>query len=177
MGYATYCRPGSAVCRTITSEVSPLIKTKTILKDKFWIVEEGNDKVGTLTWNDDKFVLSSKGSVSFFDTKRQLENTLGLKLTEKIASETNVDITKEVYNYPTSCRPFNEMYDVKRKLPLFTKSAKSKSLYCAGYYIIRFDKGWVQSHCPKLITLERYNYKGPFKTEFQMRQELSNAKR
>lgn len=154
-----------------------MIQTKTILKNKFWIVEENNNKVGTLTWNDEKFVLSSKEGVSFFDNKKQLEKTLGVKITEKQAVEQKSDITKEVYNYPTSCTPYNEMYDVKRKLPLFTKSAKSKSLYCAGYYIIRFDKGWVQSHCPKLITLERYDFKGPYKTEIEMRQELSNAKR
>jgi hypothetical protein len=70
------------------------------------------------------------------------------------------------------------MYDVKRKLPLFTKSSKSKSLYCAGYYTIKFEKGWVKSFCPKLITIERYEYRGPFKTELEMRTELSrvNAK-
>jgi len=48
-------------------------------------------------------------------------------------------------------------------------------LYCAGYYIIKFDKGWVRSFCPKLVTLESYDYKGPFKTEFTMREELKNA--
>ena len=153
------------------------MRAKTVLKDKFWIVEDGNTKVGTLSWNDEKYVLSSGSSISFFDTKRQLEKTLGIKITEKQSVETTVEPSKEVYNYPTSCTPYNEMYDVKRKLPLFTKSIKSKSLYCAGYYIIRFDKGWVQSHCPKLITLERYDYRGPYKTEFEMRQELSNAKR
>jgi hypothetical protein len=67
------------------------------------------------------------------------------------------------------------MYDVKKKLPLFTKSKKSKSLYCAGYYTIRFAKGWVKSFCPKLITLQRYDYKGPFTTELEMRQVLSNV--
>jgi hypothetical protein len=50
-------------------------------------------------------------------------------------------------------------------------------LYCAGYYIIRFDKGWVKSHCPKLITLERYPYNGPFKSELEMRSELSRVNR
>jgi hypothetical protein len=69
------------------------------------------------------------------------------------------------------------MYDVKRKLPLFTKSEKSKSLYAAGYYVIQFEKGWVKSFCPKLITVERYVTKGPFKTELEMRQELSRANR
>lgn len=69
------------------------------------------------------------------------------------------------------------MFDVKRHLPLFTKSNKSKSVYCAGYYIIKFDKGWVKSFCPKLITVERYQYEGPFKTELEMKQRLNNANR
>ena len=68
------------------------------------------------------------------------------------------------------------MYDVRKKLPLFTKSNASKSLYCAGYYVIKFNKGWVKSFCPKVITLERNEYKGPFKTEFEMKQVLSNVK-
>jgi hypothetical protein len=68
------------------------------------------------------------------------------------------------------------MFDVRQKLPLFTKSSASKSLYCAGYYIIKFDKGWVKSFCPKLITIERYPFKGPFISELEMKQVLSNVK-
>ena len=157
-----------------------MIKAKPVLKDKFWIVEDEGVRVGTLTVSDDRYVLSSKtGGVHFFDNKRQLEKSIGETVFETtITSERSETIDeKEVYGYPTSTIPYNTLYDVKRRLPLFTKSAKSKSLYCAGYYIIRFDKGWVQSHCPKLITLERYEYRGPFKSEFEMRQELSRAKR
>jgi hypothetical protein len=29
--------------------------------------------------------------------------------------------------------------------------------------------------CPKLITVERYDYQGPFKTELEMKQALSVA--
>jgi hypothetical protein len=49
-------------------------------------------------------------------------------------------------------------------------------LYCAGYYIIKFEKGWVKSFCPKVITIERNEHKGPFKTEIEMKMVLSNAK-
>ena len=94
---------------------------------------------------------------------------------EEMPEVTNKSLAKEIYNFPTSVLPYNSMYDIKRKLPLFTKSVKSKSLYCAGYYIIRFEKGWVKSFCPKLITIERYDFKGPFKTEIEMRQELSRV--
>ena len=95
-------------------------------------------------------------------------------------NSTKVKVTQaepnECHGYPTSCKPYNAMYDVRRKLPLFTKSNQSKSLYCAGYYVIKFDKGWVKSFCPKAITIERYPYKGPFKSEIEMKQVLTHAK-
>ena len=80
-----------------------------------------------------------------------------------------------IYGYPTSSRPYEPVYNVKKKLPLFAKSAKSKSQYCAGHYVIQFRKGWVKSFCPKLITLERYPYAGPFKTEAEMKAMLNSV--
>ena len=38
-----------------------------------------------------------------------------------------------------------------------------------------FEKGWVKSFCPKLITVERYETQGPFKTKLEMKTALSNA--
>jgi hypothetical protein len=153
------------------------INLKEVLKDKFWIVEDKGTNIGTLSLHDEKYMLSSSTGTEFFDTKQQLGNRFRTNV-----SWTDLDITQQtplervVHGFPTSCDPYNSIFDVKRRLPLFTKSNKSKSLYCAGYYIIRFEKGWVKSFCPKLITIERYESKGPFKTEFIMRQELSNAK-
>tara|TARA_B110000503_G_scaffold28131_1_gene44952 strand:- start:28865 stop:29332 length:468 start_codon:yes stop_codon:yes gene_type:complete len=149
------------------------ITAKEVLDGKFWIVENAGVRVGTLSMNDDQYMLSDK-SGTYFYTEKQLKKKLGKQLLwEKLSiKESKV---KEAHGYPTSCEPFNSMFDVKRKLPLFTKSEKSKSLYCAGYYIIKFDKGWVKSFCPKQITVERYETKGPFKTEIEMRQELSRV--
>jgi hypothetical protein len=150
------------------------LKAKTVLKNKFWIVEEEGQRVGTISVSDDRFMLSANGNVTFYENKRQIEKQLGKTIFDR-EPNTKIEVVKEVYGYPTSTSPYNVMYDVKRKLPLFTKSSKSKSLYSAGYYIIRFDKGWVKSFCPKLITLDRYTFEGPFKNDLEMRQELSNA--
>ena len=154
------------------------IKAKQILKDKFWIVEDNDIRIGTLAWNDDRYMFSNSAETCFFDNKRQMKKKFGVDIIWSEATAI-IDTTKsyDVHGYPCSVKPYNEMYDVKRKLPLFTKSDKSKSLYCAGYYIIRFDKGWVKSFCPKLITVDRYETRGPFKTELEMRQELSRANR
>ena len=152
------------------------VKAKEVLDGKFWIVEEEGARVGTLSLADDQYMLSDSNGTHFL-TPKELKRKFGKNvLWEKL--EIKESFTKEVHGYPTSCVPHNDMFDVKRKLPLFTKSEKSKSLYCAGYYIIKFDKGWVKSFCPKLITVERYEARGPFKTELEMRQELSkqNAK-
>ena len=150
------------------------IKAKVILKDKFWIVEEEGEKLGTLSFNDERFMFSANNGVAFFENKKQLKNELGLTVFDKDET-TKIETEKEIYGFPTSTTPYNVIYDVHRKFALFTKSIESKSLYCAGFYIIHFDKGWVKSFCPKLITLERYDYKGPFKNDLTMRQELSNA--
>lgn len=152
-------------------------KAKSVLKDKFWIIENNEQLVGTMSWNDDRYMFSTTGETCFFDNKRQINQRFGSEIVWTDLS-TPKEVTQEdlvVYEFPTSVIPYNTMYDVQRKLPLFTKSAKSKSLYCAGYYIIHFDKGWVKSFCPKLITVERYETKGPFRTEIEMRQELSRA--
>jgi hypothetical protein len=150
------------------------VNAKEILKDKFWIVENDGVKIGTLSISEDQYMLSDSKGTKFFKNTRQLQKSFDSQInwTKLEIKETK---SKEVNNYPTSCQPFNSMFDVKRKLPLFTKSEKSKSLYCAGYYIIRFDKGWVKSFCPKLITIERYESRGPFKSDIEMRQELSKV--
>jgi hypothetical protein len=154
-----------------------MIKTKTILKDKFWILEDEGVRVGTLSISEDKFMFSGPNGTKYFDSERALKKTFGkgVMINEVPAQEDNVITDKEVYGYSTSTVPYNPLLDVQRKLPLFTKSKKSKSLYCAGYYIIHFDKGWVKSFCPKLITVERYETKGPFKTDIEMRTALSKA--
>lgn len=154
------------------------LHAKPIIDGKFWIVEDHGNKVGVLKVTEQKkYVFSSKDKVATFDNKKKLFETFGKDFFQTRTSTQQVESDNfEVYGYPTSSTPHNPMLDVKRNLPLFTKSDKSKSVYCAGYYIIKFDKGWVKSFCPKLITVERYDYEGPFHTELEMKQRLSNAK-
>jgi hypothetical protein len=150
---------------------------KTIIANKFWIVEQDGTKVATLRKDEDnRFVMSNASGMKIYDTQDSLTQEFGKKFfTVKIVKESNNALPNEVHGYATSTAPHNAMFDIRKKLPLFTKSEDSKSLYCAGYYTIKFDKGWVKSFCPKKITLERYPYKGPFKTELEMKQVLANV--
>ena len=154
------------------------LSAKEILKDKFWIVESEGEKVATLSIGDDSQLLYSSNTTGtrFYKNIKALTKNLNADITwspiEPVESKPKAF---EIYGFSTSCAPYNPMFDVKQRLALFTKSKKSKSLYCAGYFIIRFDKGWVKSFCPKLITVERYETEGPFKTDLEMRQQLSCA--
>lgn len=155
------------------------LKAKPVLEDKFWIVENEGQRVATLRKDEfSQFVFQNKDGVKIYNNKKSVTREFGDDFfVAKIVKEADDSNPKEVHGFSTSTIPHNAMYDIRQKLPLFTKSKDSKSLYCAGYYVIRFEKGWVKSFCPKLVTVERYGYKGPFKTDVEMRSELSIANR
>lgn len=154
------------------------IYAKPIIDNKFWIVEQDGNRIALLRKNEsNRFILSNNnGSVQHGrreDFTKKYGRNFFLKSPKR---KTTITVNNECYGFPTSCVPYNEVYDVVNQLPLFTKSEVSKSYHCAGYYIIKFNKGWVRSFCPKYITIERNEYHGPFKTEIEMRLELNNVK-
>jgi hypothetical protein len=153
------------------------LQAKPIIENKFWIIEKDGTRFATLRLDEEnRFVMSNERGFEIYDSKESLTKKYGIDFFRvKIVKEADDSQPNEVHGFPTSTPPHNTMYDVRKKLPLFTKSEDSKSNYCAGYYVIRFDKGWVKSFCPKLITLQRYEYQGPFKTEIEMKQVLSNV--
>jgi hypothetical protein len=154
-----------------------IIHAKPIIDNKFWIVEQDGEKCATLRKDEEnRFVLSNKLGIKIFENKKRIIDQFGEDFfVAKIIQESTDNLPNEVHGFSTKSTPYNPMYDIQKKLPLFTKSSDSKSLYCAGYYIILFNKGWTKAYCPKLITLQRYPYQGPFKTEFEMKQVLSNV--
>jgi hypothetical protein len=153
------------------------LHAKPIIADKFWIVEKDGEKFATLRKDEEnRFVLSNETGIKIYNNKTDLTKQFGKNFfIVKIVKEADGSSPCEVHGFPSSTEPHNSMFDIRKKLPLFTKSKDSKSHYCAGYYVIKFDKGWVKSFCPKVITLQRYEYKGPFKTELEMKQVLSNV--
>ncbi len=156
------------------------VRAKTLVKDKFWIVEEHGQKLGTLQKKDNNgwIFLSKKDSRQVFHTQESLFQKFGFNIFEEKQEEKPIieqTDNFEVHGYPCSQHPYNPMFDVQKQLPVYTKAPKSKSQFCAGYFIICFEKGWRKAYCPKMITLSRYKYKGPMKTKLEMQQVLNNA--
>jgi hypothetical protein len=158
------------------NNMTDTLHAKPVIEEKFWIVEQNGEKFATLRKTEDHFVLSNNQGIKIYNSKESLTRQFGEDFfVVQIVKEADNAEPNEVYGFPTCVTPHHPMFDVQKRLPLFTKSSDSKSSYCAGFYVIRFDKGWVKSFCPKLITLQRYEFKGPFKSEIEMKQVLSNV--
>lgn len=152
-----------------------MFKAKSIVDNKFWILEsEDGAKVGTIKIVSDKINVIIEGREHSFKNMDEAIDELDLTFIKKVV-ELKEDPSNEVYDFPTSTQPHNALWNVQMKLPIYTKTDRSNSYHCAGYYIIRFSTGWVKSYCPKLLTLQRYTFKGPFKTRIEMMEQLRLA--
>jgi len=164
------------------------VRAKTLVKDKFWIVEQNGQKLGTLSKQADNgwIFLSKQDKRQVFHTQESLFTKFGFGIfddTQSKEDETSVDKWDvkqaeqfEVHGYPCSQKPYNPLWDVQKGLPLYTKTPKSKSMFCAGYYIVKFETvNWRKAYCPKIITLQRYKYKGPIKSKTEMVAQLNEA--
>lgn len=152
--------------------------TKTLIPNKAWLVEDEGVKIGTLNKEKKGFAFYRKGTKIDIKDLNEIKNKFGVDQLEQVQRKIKSSPEPKelsVYDYPCASAPHNPVYNIVKKLPIYAKSAKSKSLYCAGYYVIKFRKGWVKSFCPKLITLERYTYQGPFKTEAEMKSALNQV--
>ena len=150
--------------------------SKVLVPNKEWLIKDGDSKIGSISKNKLGYFFHRNGYQVPFPTLNEIKTQFGIESLDTISKKTNpVSDGNKIYDYPCSSKPYEPVYSVKEKLPLFAKSGKSKSQYCAGYYVIKFRKGWVKSFCPKLITLERYPYHGPFKTEAEMKSMLNTV--
>jgi hypothetical protein len=146
---------------------------KVLIPNKSWLLETDGHKIGTLNKEKSSYSILKDGQKISVGSVKDVKEKLGVVFFD-VVKPAKIE-TKEysVYDFPCSSKPHGSVYNIRKKLPIYAKSTKSKSQYCAGYYVIKFRKGWVKSFCPKLITLERYPFHGPFKTEVEMKQMLN----
>lgn len=153
-----------------------MLKAKAVIPNKFWILEnnEGTRK-GTLSIQNKKAKVVLDNSETVYEDINQACWDLAINLDNHNKDTTTEEKEDVVLGYPTKCPAYNPIWDIKRKIPVFTKTTKSKTLHAAGYYIIHFDTGWVPSFCPKVSTLDVNEHQGPFKDKLEMRSQLGKA--
>lgn len=141
-----------------------MIIAKPVRDRKFWILQQNNEKIGNVEATEGGYQVCINSTVKPFKSLRILKQQTGIQF-EDAVKKTASATTFTVHGFPTATKAYNSVWDVTHKLPLFTKSRKSKSWFAAGYYSVKQNRGWQVVRDPKLITLKRYPYRGPFVNE------------
>lgn len=141
---------------------------KILIPDREWIIRDDHEKVGSISKSKSGYLVMRNGKSVGFKDLADIKTKFGIAIFEesinKVRRDPENDKSFSIYDFPCRTQPYNPVYSVKKQLPLYSKNHKSSSRYCAGYYVIKYDKGWIKSFCPKLITLDRHLYQGPFRT-------------
>lgn len=172
--YDSTCPNKTPNCRVIHMNST----AKTLVPNKEWLIEADNIKIGSVSKAKKGYIFLRNGKSINFKNLAEVNAQFGVAIFEESIKKHKPEPSTQgyvIYDYPCGSKPYDPVYNIKQKLPLYSKSSKSKSLFCAGYYVIKFQKGWRKAFCPKLITLERYPYKGPFKTEEEMKSQLTKV--
>jgi hypothetical protein len=152
-----------------------MLKAKSIVDNKFWVLEnDAGERIGTIAAGKNKVSYRTPELTEDFPNFAEMAKNKNITVTRRSSKPAGQNST-EVYGYPTKHTPHNQIWNVQMRLPLYTKTSKSSSYHCAGYYIIKFDKTWCKSFTPKLITLQRYPYKGPYKDKTELTTALKIA--
>lgn len=140
------------------------IVAKPIVDKQFYILTKDNQKIGNIEATDQGYNVKIEDRIINFKTLATLRKEIDIEF-EAIGNHPNHQPNSyQVQGYPSGSRIYNPLWDVKHRLPLFTKTKKSRSWFAAGWYCVKQKKEWEVVRSPKLITLQRYPYRGPFHT-------------
>lgn len=158
---------------TKETHMTKMLIAKPIIKNQYWVVTDGESKVGNVQANRDGFEVKIDGvSENYTDTK-----TIQRVSNIQFINPKQPTIHQPPYaHWPTTGRTYNNILDIKRKMHLYTKSLKSKCYYAAGYYFIKMNGTWQLEFCPKYIFIQRYAYHGPYKTREEALQAIDTEK-
>jgi hypothetical protein len=141
-----------------------MIEAKPVIPNRYWILKQDNRKVGQIEADDSGVTVKIQNRVAGYKTIKMASREANIEFT-KLSSEKPA--ANQVHGFEVTGRVYNPVWDVKHRLPLFTRDTKSKSWYAAGWYMVKQHRAWKAVQHPKLITLQRYQYQGPFHTQQQ----------
>ncbi len=158
-----------------------MIKLKPITETSWLIIGDTDDtRIGLLTEIRNEYILMAMGEKKNFLNRKEVNKYFKEDIFKNVVeTEQKDEIKKDYYinGYPVDFDSPNEVILKGNKLPLFSKKATSDVYYSAGYYCLHFPKNWMPAYCPKHSTLETYTYAGPFKSELEMRSQLTKLRK
>ncbi len=146
-------------------EVSNLV-AKPIVKDQLWVVTNGQEKVGNVENTGQGYCVTLGNHQCNFDSTNTINKLVAIEFQRPSAKK--LTQTPPYAVWPTSSKTYNNMFDVKRRLHVYTKIRKSKCYYVAGWFKLLINNEWQTIFCPKYIFVQRYKYLGPYNTEQEL---------
>ena len=148
----------------------PLI-AKPVVKNQFWIVTNGTEKVGNVIADGSGFEVKLNGNKTHFKNTNSIQKQTNIEFQTIKIDKTKKEIPFN--EYPTTKKVFNSILDIKRKIHVFTKTQKSKCFHAAGWYVLMQGEDPTVIFCPKYIFIKRYEYLGPYKTEDEAKKQIN----
>ena len=112
------------------------LKAKSIVENRFWIIEnDKGERIGNIAQTNSGIRCTVSDTMEIFPNMQEMVEKKNITIVRKTTEFKNKSKETEVYGYPTSHSTFNQIWNVKLKLPIYTKNNKSSSYFCAGYYV------------------------------------------
>jgi hypothetical protein len=135
---------------------------KPIVKNQLWVIVDGDRKVGNVEANSIGYTLKIGQDARHYADTKSIEKIFDVSFEKP--QRTKKDVSLPFAHWPTDSKTYNNFFDVKRKLHIYTKTAKSLCYHCAGYFRVNMNGTWETIFTPKYIFIQRYEYFGPFNT-------------
>jgi hypothetical protein len=145
---------------------------KPVIKDQYWVITDGEKKVGNVVASSSGIELKMNGTNTVFKDTSDLKKKYKIEFQTIKTNRTKPNLP--LPHFPTTSKVYNSVLDIKKKLHLYTKTQKSKCYYAAGYFVMNQNGQNQVVFCPKYIFIQRYQYHGPFKTKEEA-SELINS--
>ena len=151
--------------------MSKSLIAKPVVKNQFWIVTNGTEKVGNVIADGSGFEVKLNGNKTHFKNTNSIQKQTNIEFQTIKIDKTKKEIPFN--EYPTTKKVFNSILDIKRKIHVFTKTQKSKCFHAAGWYVLMQGEDPTVIFCPKYIFIQRYEYLGPYKTEDEAKKQIN----
>lgn len=146
---------------------------KPIIKNQYWVVTDSDDnKVGNVESQGTGFDVKIGNNIEHYDSTKQIEKFKQIEFEKFRKPKDTVAVTFSTYSTGKN-KVYNSVFDVKRKLHLFTKEQKSKCYHAAGWFAVQQGNEFINIFCPKYIFVCRYKYIGPFNTEDELNSSIN----
>ena len=153
--------------------MNKMLIAKPVVKNQFWIVTDGNEKVGNVLADGSGFEVKLNGNKTHYKNTKAIQKVANIEF-QNFSNFSSAKKEVPFSEYPTVGKVCNSVLDIKRKLHLFTKGNKSKCYYAAGWYTFKQGSEEKVIFCPKYIFIQRYEYQGPFKTKDEAQALINN---